>query len=285
MNEKAQTHSQMLTGMLAWSCAILSLPIILLAQAPAPEGKPTSHPAWWFEQEVIPRKDASVANPAWPADYKAAQDHAAITQGQLKWMAKGAYLHLQDVFTRPEVPSAISNAITTSQPWIDLTDLINGWDSSPNAADYAAANQGQVKHVAKHFYAVFQLQEVAYYTSAVGGWAEGDDYPWENSATSPDDHAAANSGQLKNLFAFDLTDWQATDSDPTDSDGDGIEDNWEIANGLDPSVDDSYLDADGDGWNNLTEFLASTDPQSSLAGPAETIDAATIQLTVHTPLL
>lgn len=41
-----------------------------------------------------------------------------------------------------------------------------------------------------------------------------------------------------------------------DSDKDGIADDWEVANHLNPSnVDDGEQDADGDGWTNLEEFL------------------------------
>ena len=42
--------------------------------------------------------------------------------------------------------------------------------------------------------------------------------------------------------------------DPTDSDGDGITDQYEIAMGLDPLVDDSSKDLDKDGLSNLEEF-------------------------------
>ena len=47
-----------------------------------------------------------------------------------------------------------------------------------------------------------------------------------------------------------------------DSEPDGMADSWETANGLDPTVDDSAGDTDGDGVSNLDEFLAGTDPNS-----------------------
>ncbi len=50
---------------------------------------------------------------------------------------------------------------------------------------------------------------------------------------------------------------------PPDADQDGIDDNWELANGLDPAVNDSLLDKDGDGQNNLSEFVAGTDPRNA----------------------
>lgn len=46
-----------------------------------------------------------------------------------------------------------------------------------------------------------------------------------------------------------------------DSDNDGMDDSWEMANGLEVGIDDSGLDQDGDGRSSLEEFLALTDPQ------------------------
>ncbi|MGD8523970.1 MAG: DUF2341 domain-containing protein, partial [Desulfobacterales bacterium] len=47
-----------------------------------------------------------------------------------------------------------------------------------------------------------------------------------------------------------------------DWDGDGMPDDWEIANGLDPTVDDSMADADNDGLTNLEEYERGTDPNN-----------------------
>jgi hypothetical protein len=49
----------------------------------------------------------------------------------------------------------------------------------------------------------------------------------------------------------------------TDSDSDGIPDDWEIAYGFDPNNGaDALFDPDGDGRNNRAEYLAGTDPRS-----------------------
>ena len=46
----------------------------------------------------------------------------------------------------------------------------------------------------------------------------------------------------------------------SDDDDDGMPDAYEIANSFDPLVDDSMLDADGDGVSNLQEFIDGTNP-------------------------
>ena len=48
-----------------------------------------------------------------------------------------------------------------------------------------------------------------------------------------------------------------------DTDRDGMPDWWEIANGLDPAVNDAGDDPDGDGLTNLQEYQNFTDPQSA----------------------
>ena len=65
--------------------------------------------------------------------------------------------------------------------------------------------------------------------------------------------------------------------DSSGPDNDGMDDAWELDNGLSPAVDDSALDPDGDRLANLDEFLAGTDPQdrdSDGDGFADGLEAA-----------
>ena len=53
-----------------------------------------------------------------------------------------------------------------------------------------------------------------------------------------------------------------------DSDGDRIWDDWEVKHGLDPNdPSDAGLDPDGDGFDNLTEYFADTDPRRAESVP------------------
>ena len=74
-----------------------------------------------------------------------------------------------------------------------------------------------------------------------------------------------------NLTAYgnDPTNWLAAPPAlgtpaPSDSDGDGMSDAWELAHRFDPhNPADAPLDADADGQSNLNEFLSGTDPRDA----------------------
>jgi hypothetical protein len=55
-------------------------------------------------------------------------------------------------------------------------------------------------------------------------------------------------------------DVKVTIAEDQDTDGDGMEDLWEMENGLDRFTDDANDDKDGDGYSNYQEYLDGTEP-------------------------
>lgn len=66
--------------------------------------------------------------------------------------------------------------------------------------------------------------------------------------------------------------------DPSDTDGDGMPDTFEVQNGLNPNVNDAALDKDGDGLTNLEDFQRGTradNPDTDADGLSDRVETGT----------
>jgi alpha-tubulin suppressor-like RCC1 family protein/pimeloyl-ACP methyl ester carboxylesterase len=125
-----------------------------------------SAPSRWSERGVLIEDAVS-------------DDYALVNQGQLKNIATAAVAEMDAKLeggAGDELHSSISS-------WLTPT---------PQTNDFAPANLGQLKAVAKPFYdRLIALGLI-------------DFYPWLSALDPPDDFAVANLGQLKKLFSFEI---------------------------------------------------------------------------------
>lgn len=152
-------------------------------------------PAWWTTRNVFSGK---------PAD-----DYAAANIGQLKFIAAKAAEEL--------------NAKTSGGAGNAINNLVASWNAAPAAGvvrnDFAPLTVGQLKAVSKLFYDRI----------AAAGMIPANKYPWKKGeGADPMNNNIANLGQLKTVFSFVAV----LPAAGVDSDGDGLEDLWEIQNFL-----------------------------------------------------
>ena len=152
-------------------------------------------------------------------------DWAPAVAGQLKHLATQAEAEL-----KAHLPHGAGAAVAAT---------VAGFQNTNN---YTAINLGQLKQVAQPFYDRLITEGVV--TS----------YPWTASTTDDADHAPATLGQVKNVFAFDLT---------LDTDDDGMPDWWEIHYGLNPT---STVPGAGEGWWKFDESSGTNAANSAGAG-------------------
>ena len=172
-------------------------------------------------------------------------DWAAANLGQLKWFATNAYDELES-----KLPGGAGTNISV---------MVSGFSLSNNEV---AINIGQLKNVSAPFWS--RLIEINYTNS----------YPWTTNTTADDkDYSAANIGQLKNVFSFELA---------VDSDSDSLPDWWEMSY-FGNYTHGALEDTDGDGLNNLVEFQNNTNPSDKDTDNDQLIDWIEVKICKSDP--
>ncbi|MEO7098612.1 MAG: hypothetical protein ABI162_04575 [Luteolibacter sp.] len=198
--------------------------------------------------------------------------------GQAKWMVSEALRALDA--TAPQIAADIRLDLTGTSPSNQIVDLTVPESKTPDWLEKQKAPLliGQLKAIAAPFYTRLNIAAHDWLdhessvepekgqlqingTKDYGPGGSTNIYPWTAVISDDANKAPATIGQLKAVFSLRF---EGLPPDFVDLDYDGMDDNWEIANGLDPSdYYDAYDDPDGDGIQNQYEYVLGFDPQNA----------------------
>ena len=161
----------------------------------------------------------------------------------------------------------VSDSPATSYSSIAVAATFNGWNTTAHPLRRIGNGQWQRDLVLTNQSGV-QLKFAAN-GSWTTNWGEynqlATNVPFSGMADWDSDNIVV-AGTLNGSYRFtfnDLTRGYRIEPTPAaDSDGDGLPDTWENANGLNPhNAADADLDGDGDAYNNLQEYQRGSDPR------------------------
>jgi YD repeat-containing protein len=158
---------------------------------------PANYPAWWYDGTIPGTSIVSTAG-----THAVADNYGPVNVGQLKWVATRAKNYL-DV----KLASVGGSQIDLTQFFPAMPATNDPGYAAALAKNYTPANVGQLKALTKLFYS--RLNTVGYDTNAYlktcgfpPTWASR--MPWSTAYVSGDNYKAANLGQLKVAFGFNL---------------------------------------------------------------------------------
>ncbi len=203
-----------------------ALVAFILAGAPdlrAQTAIPERYPAWWHDG-LVPGTRIILDD----APHDTAANYAPVNLGQLKWVATRAKNYLD-----ARLAAAGGSGIDLTRLFPPLPPAGDPARAAAIAANYAPANLGQLKAVAKPFYdrlnqAGYGVREYLGRQGYPSTWAYAQ--PWSVGAPVAANYAPANLGQLKLAFGFDLAGFTPSTGDGlpwVDANGNGVNDSWE----------------------------------------------------------